>query len=191
MPRRETRRAGCLVLLVVATCALWSCTARDSNPPAPQPTPPSGLEALLVEGPELHASLTTRPMDDSVRHLPPGMIPPGNPHISTDPEFVEAIARSGSQGRLGSEGIRSVLYAVYVAEDELGFYGLEMASLELADQREADAREIWAHNIGGDRASVHREGNVVLVIWHDGVSPECWEAVNASVAERLRSTERP
>ncbi|MHC5028624.1 MAG: hypothetical protein ACYTGR_17895 [Planctomycetota bacterium] len=176
--------AGDLGLLLAASCALWSCTTRDANTPVAQSSP-TGLEVLLVEGPELHASLTTRPMDDSVRHLPPGMIPPDNPHISTDREFVAVISGSGSHGRLGPEGIRRVLYAVYVAENELGFYGLEAASTADAEEREEAVREIWAHNVSLDRARIHRAGKVVVVIWHDGVSPECWAAVNTSVAARL------
>jgi hypothetical protein len=113
------------------------------------------------------------------------MVPKGNPHISTDPLFLEAIARSGSQGQLGGGGIRSVLFAVYIAERELGFYGLEAASEADANDREIALRDIWAHNVRLDRARVHRAGLVLVVVWTDGVSPECWEAVNRSVAERL------
>jgi hypothetical protein len=78
-----------------------------------------------------------------------------------------------------------VLYALYVGESELGFYGFEAASGADADQREDALREIWAKNVGVDRAHVHRKGLVLVVVWTDVVSPECWEAVNASVVERL------
>lgn len=145
------------------------------------------LDSLVLEGHELHASLRTRRVDDSIRHLPPGVLPPRNPHTSTDAGFVEAIARSGSQGRLGREGIRSVLYALYVAESELGFYGLEAESVADANQREDALREIWAHNARLDRAHVYRVGLVLRVVWTDGVSPECWSSVNASVVERLNT----
>ena len=43
----------------------------------------SGLGSLVVEGHELHASLKTRQIDDSVRHVPRAFIPE-NPHASTD-----------------------------------------------------------------------------------------------------------
>jgi hypothetical protein len=146
------------------------------------------LGSLVFEGHELHASLRTRQIDDSIRHLPPGVLPPGNPHLSSDAEFVEVIARTGSQGRLGREWIRSALYAVYVGERELGFYGLEAESVADANQREDALREIVAHMVSLDRMRVYRAGLVLLVVWHDGVSPECWSSVNARVAERLKTS---
>lgn len=145
----------------------------------------SGLDSLAVEGHELHASLRTPPLD-SFRDLPPSVVPPKNPQLSTDDKFVQAIARSSSQGRLGKSRIRSALYARYSAgEREVGVYGLEVESDAVADQRENALREIWAHNGRLGLARVHRNGLVLVVVWHSGVSPECWEAVNASIVERL------
>lgn len=143
----------------------------------------SGLDSLVLEGPELHASLRTRHLD-AVRHVPRAAVP-ANPHHSTNADFVEAVARSGSQGSLGREGIRSALFALYLGETEIGFYGLEAASEEGATRREEALRRIWSHMMGIGRAQIHREGLVIVVVWHDGVSPECWKAVNAKVAERL------
>jgi len=144
----------------------------------------SGLGSLVLEGPELHASLKTRPLDDSVRHVLRALLP-GNPHVSTNAGFVAAIAHSGSQGKLGREGIGSALYAVYRDKNELGFYGLEAVSAADADRLEEALRKIWAYNVNLGRAQVHRQGLVLVVVWHDGVSPECWKAVNAKVVERL------
>ena len=148
-----------------------------------------GLASLVFEGHELHASLRTRQPDDPHRHLPPGL-PPGNPHLSTDAAFVEAIAHNASQGLLGGEGILSVLYALYVGggERELGFYGVEAESVAEANRREDVMREILANNVRIDRMRVHRAGLVLLVVWHDGVSPECWSSVNARVVERLNAS---
>ena len=143
----------------------------------------SGLDSLFLQGPDLHASLKTRQLD-AVRHVPRAVVP-ANPHHSTDADFVEAIARSGSQGSLGREGIRSALYALYLGETELGFYGLEATSEEVAKQREEAVRRIWSHNVSIGRAQIHRQGLVIVVVWNDGVSPECWKAVNAKVAEQL------
>lgn len=169
-------------------CALFLGSACGNSKTRVAPASTSGLASLLVKGHQLCPSLQTRQLDDSVRHLPSGMVPEGNPHHSTDPAFVEAIARSGSQGRLSGDGIRSALYAVYVAEKDLGFYGLEAESEEGANQRETALRDLWSVNVGLDRARVHREGLVIVVVWTDGVSPQCWEAVNRSVAERLVTT---
>lgn len=147
------------------------------------------LSSLILEGHELHASLRTLELG-SIRqlHLPQGAVLPGNPHLSTDAEFVEAIARSGSQGSLGSEGIRSALYARYVAgENELGVYGLEAKTDADADARENAVREIWAFNTHRDRARVHRKDLIIVVVWHATLSPEMWEAVNASLVERLNA----
>ena len=89
-------------------------------------------------------------------------------------------------GRLGREGIRSALYARYAAgEKEVGIYGLEVESDAAADQREEAVRAIWAHNGRLGRARVHRKGLVLVVVWHTGVSPECWKAVNTRIADRL------
>ena len=154
----------------------------------------SGLGSLVLEGHELHASLKTRQIDDSVRHVPRALIP-GNPHVSTNAAFVAVIAGNGSQGwrrgpteaagSLGREGIRSALYALYREKNELGFYGLEAVSAADADRWEEALRKIWAHNARMGIAQVHRKGLVLVVVWTDGVSPECWEAVNAKVVERL------
>src|SRR5215213_9455017 len=57
------------------------------------------LGSLVLEGHELHASLKTGPIDDdSVRHVKRA---PGNPHVSTNADFVTGIARGASQGSLG------------------------------------------------------------------------------------------
>ena len=144
----------------------------------------SGLDSLVLEGHELHASLKTRQIDDSVRHVPRALIP-GNPHVSTNAAFVAAIARNGSHGRLGREGIRSALYALYLGKKELGFYGLEAESAADANRLEDTIRKVWSHNERLGLAQVHRKGLVLVVVWTDGVSPECWEAVNARVVERL------
>ena len=157
---------------------------QKKNTELPKSMRGSGLGSLVLEGHELHVSLRTRQPDEPHRHLPPGLTR-GNPHLSTDAAFVEMIARGASQGSLGREGIRSVLSASYVAERELGFYGLEAESVAEANRREDVLRETWAHMGRINRARVHRAGLVLLVVWHDGVSPECWEAVNAKVVERL------
>jgi hypothetical protein len=157
-------------LLIVAGCA---------------PSAPSALGPLVVDGQELHGSLVTRKLEDAARlHLAPVLR--DNPYLSTDAEFVDVIARIASQGRLGGgEGIRAALYALYLGERQLGLYGLEAASPADADRIEGVLRGIWAHNESLGRARVHREGKVLVVAWHDGVSPSCWEAVNAMVVERL------
>ena len=115
----------------------------------------------------------------------PRALIPENPHVSTDAAFVAIIARNGSQGSLGREGIRSALYALYREKNELGFYGLEAVSAADADRWEEALRKIWAHNVRLGIAQVHRKGLVLVVVWTDGVSPECWEAVNTRVVERL------
>src|SRR5688572_8247395 len=104
----------------------------------------SGLGSLVLEGHELHASLKTRQIDDSVRHVPRALIPE-NPHVSTDAAFVAVIARNGSQGSLGREGIRSALYALYREKNELGFYGLEAVSAADADRWEEALQTGRAH----------------------------------------------
>ena len=145
---------------------------------------PSALAPLVVDGPMLHPSLVTRKLEDAaILHLAPVLR--ANPQFSADSEFVEVLARMSSQGRLGGEGIRAALYALYFGESELGLYGLEAASPADADRRETALRGIWAHNERLGRARVHREGKALVVVWHNGVSPACWEAVNAGVVERL------
>ena len=145
----------------------------------------SGLNPLVLDGHELHASLVTQQIDDVPRLHVSRAVLRDNPQLSTDAEFVEAIARGGSQGRLGGEGIRAALYALYRGESEVGFYGLEAASTADADRLESLLRGIWAHNASLDRARVHRGGKVLLVVWNDGVSASSWEAVNAVVVEHL------
>lgn len=145
----------------------------------------AGLSSLLLEGPELHSSLTTQNIKDNTpRHVSRSVLRT-NPQHSTDTDFVKAIARSGSQGNLNEEGIRSALYAVYLGHRELGFYGVEAASADDADRWEKSIRKIWAHNNSINRAQVHRSGLALVVVWTDGVPLEVWQTVNARVAERL------
>ena len=66
--------------------------------------------------------------------------------------------------------------------------GMKIRRRVLGEQMEGleDAlRGIWAHNVRIGRARVHRGDLVLVVVWHDGVSLDCWEAVNAKVAEQL------
>ena len=144
----------------------------------------SALGPLDVEGPELHASLVTRSLEDTAKyHLVPVLRE--NPQLSTDAEFVDVIARMASQGRLsGGEGVRAALYALYLGESELGLYGLEAASPADADRIEDVLRKIWSLNASLERTRVHRFGKVLVVVWNGGV-PSYWEAVNAEVVKRL------
>lgn len=173
LPLREKIRRKLLLglsLLVVAGCARGV---------------PSALRPLVVEGPELHASLATQKLEDAAKlYLAPVLR--ANPYLSADPEFVNLLARMASQDRLrGGAGIRTALYGLYLGESAVGLYGLEAASAADADRIEGVLRGIWAHNEGLERARVHREDMVLVVAWNNGVSPSCWEAVNAEVVERL------
>ena len=145
----------------------------------------SALRPLVVDGKALHASLVTRKLEDTQRLHVPRAVLRDNPYLSTDAEFVDAIAHGASQGQVGGQGIRAALYALYLGESELGLYGLEAASTAGADRLEGALRGIWAYNESLGRARVHREGKVLVVVWHGGVSPSCWEAVNAEVVKRL------
>jgi hypothetical protein len=144
----------------------------------------SALSPLVVDGPKLHASLVTRKLEDAAK-LSLSRVLRDNPYLSTDTEFVDAIAQIASQGRLGGKGIRAALYALYLGESDVGLYGLEAASTADADRFEDALRGIWAYNERVGRARVHRNGKVLVVAWNNGVSPSCWDAVNASVVERL------
>lgn len=141
------------------------------------------LASLVLEGHELHESLVTRELTE-IRHVPRSVVE-GVPYLSDDPGFVEAVGRGSSQGHLDGKGVRLALFAMYGAERDLGFYGLEASSKADADRLEEALREIWTHNVSLDRARVHRGNLVLVVVWHDGVSPECWNAVNSVIVERL------
>lgn len=153
----------------------------------PTPSLESGLSCIVLQGPELHDTLRTKDLGGA-KDLPTGMVSRENPHLSTESEFVKAVAVGGSQGRLGQVGMRAALFARYSTDShELGFYGLEALTQSAADDREKALREIWAHNASFGRSRVHRQGRILLVIWHDGVTPECWESVNAVVARKLKT----
>lgn len=143
----------------------------------------SGLDPFVLDAHELHASLTAKPFDGANHGVPRGVR--DNPHVSMDADVVASIARYASQGQLGGDGIRAALYALYHGESELGFYGLEATSTAAADRLDGILREIWAHNVRADRVRVHRGGRVFVVVWNDGVSRPCWQAVNDGLVERL------
>lgn len=156
--------------LLIAACSMWG----------------SGLDSLMLEGSELYASLRTRQIDDSDQHMPRALVP-GNPHVSTNAAFVAAVVRNASRSSLGTKGIHSALYALYREANDLGFCGLEAESAADADRWEDAVRKIWARNVLLGLAEVHRKGLVIVLVWTQGVSPECWEAANAKVVERLDS----
>ncbi len=145
----------------------------------------SALGPLVMDGQELHASLEIRRLNDASRLHVPRAVLRDIPYLSTDAHVVDVITGGASQGRLGGEGIRAALYAHYLGESELGFYGLEAASTADAERLEGSLRPIWAYSESLGRVRVHREGKVLVIVWHGGVSPSIWEAVNARILERL------
>jgi len=163
--RRLVQAASALLLVGLAACAT------------------RGLESFALEADDLHASLAPRALERANHGVPEGVSE--SPHLATDAEGVESIARFASQGRLGGEDLRSALFALYDEEGELGVYGLETATPEGADRLEIELRGIWNTNVDLERARVHRGGRVLLVVWNDHVSRECWRAVNEELAERL------
>lgn len=146
---------------------------------------------MLLKGYELHPTLIT-PEPRLIQDLPTGMVLESNPHVSEDGGFIEATARGGSQGRLDGSGMRAALYARYVIdESSIGIYGLEAESGAVADERERALREIWAHNVGLDRAIVRRKDLAVFVVWiwtRDPV-PDYWSDVKGSVDTRLEDAD--
>lgn len=111
-----------------------------------------------------------------------------NPNVSSDADFVETISRSSSQGRISRKGVRSALYAAFGDEDRsVLLRGLEATSDHDASRREAALRSIWRVNMHHGNIRVHRKGKLIVVVWHQGLSPESWEAVNVNVAKRLGS----
>ncbi len=145
----------------------------------------SAWHRLILDGHELHSSLRTQQVSEPIRHLPSHIVLPRNPYASTETEFIDAVVGSSSQGKLAGDGVRSAFYAFYAEEKDLGFYGLEATSTLDADWREVALNKTWAKNMSLDRVRIHRKGLLLVVVRHDGVSPDCWASVNAGVAERL------
>ncbi|MEL7500315.1 MAG: hypothetical protein AAFN77_22150 [Planctomycetota bacterium] len=179
------RCSGFSFVFPALALALLGCEASPTPPQQARKATSSQLQALMVDGEELHESLKTQRLD-SIQDLPLNAELPKNPYLSTDSEFIKAIASGGSQGQLDGDGIGSAFYARYVtAENELGIYGLKAKSNSDADRRESELRKIWAYNSGLDRAHVERDGLVIVVIWNDGVPEPCWQSVKREVAARI------
>lgn len=143
----------------------------------------SRLCPLIVDGPELHPSLMPKQLGGAKHGVPKGVRE--NPHVSTNVDVVESIARYASQGRIDGDGISAALYALYQCEQEVGFYALEANSTGVADRLEGRLRGIWAHNVSLGFARIHRVGRVLVVVWNDGASPACWKVVNDGIVDRL------
>jgi len=144
------------------------------------------LALVFMQGKDLHPSLKTGdPSTGEVRDLSGPEIK-YNPQLDSDPAFVEVVARSSTHGKHPARGLSSALYARYLGESEIGFYGLEASSKADADWWETTTRAIWAKNAGLGRARVHRAGLIVLVVWNDGTSEDIWEAVNGVVVQRMK-----
>ena len=169
------------VTLILGLCCLFVGCNRQTD----QPRIGITLNDFLMDGSELGPSINNHSID-SLRHLPPEMSIPRNPHHSTDERFVLAISGSSSQGQLTSDGICAALYAHYEADGiDVGIYGLEATTMGVANDREKRLKEIWAKNIDLDRARLHRKDLHLILTWHDGVSVESWDAINNEVVSRL------
>ncbi|MBC8404146.1 MAG: hypothetical protein H8E15_02885 [Planctomycetes bacterium] len=107
--KRLAPAANLLLLIALAACAT------------------SGLDPIVLDANELHASLAPKQLDGANHGVPPGVR--DNPHYSTDAE-VRRVDR--------------------------GYYGMEAASTGEADRIEGILREIWAFNVHDDRIRVHR-----------------------------------
>lgn len=163
--------------------ALWTLFGSALLSLAATAGSPGELDRFVLDAHELHEALVAVPVDGLPLHVPHDLLRE-NPQLSTEPEFVEAVARGSSQGRLGSDGVRAALYAVYQEESQIGVYGLEAESSADADRLEPLLREIWARNASLERARVHRRGDVLLVVWNAPHTPPSWEDVNAALAGR-------
>ena len=160
-----------LLFCVVPACAQWLEPEESSATHT--------LKALLIEGPELHPTLQTV-TPGKIHNLPAGVDFKINPEVSDNPLFIHGVARGGSQGRLDGSGMLAALYARYSdGSSDIGFYGLQAQTEQLATEREQALRDIWAHNNRLDRTHVYRKDNVLLVvwIWSKGELPEAWLAV--------------
>ena len=167
-------------LLVAVAAALSGCGS-------------AGLSPLAFTGADLHPSLVALPVQELPSHIPRSLLRT-NPQLSTEADFVEAVARGGSQGgRFDSRGVRAALYAVYRDDDNItvGVYGMEAESEAEADRREDALRAIWAYNDRANRTRVHRGGNVVAVVFSHPATPAHWEAVNEAIAERIGAAKPP
>lgn len=147
-----------------------------------------GLERVMLEASELHPSLSDRPLAHANHGVPFGVR--STPHLTTDPKGIDSIAGFSSQGRLDGDGLCAGLWTALQTDRELGYYGLQCATDAHADEREARLREIWKFNVRHERARVHRNGRLLLVVWHDGVDPACWNAVNDVLVARLAGRSR-
>lgn len=141
------------------------------------------LEPLVLEGSELHASLGPRAIEDANHGLPDGVV--RTPQLATDAAVIESIARHATQGNFGADGVRTALFALYEGAAEVGFYALEAATDPDADRLEDELYGIWEKNMSLGRAQVHRKGRVFVIVWQDGVSPDCWQEVNDALNRRL------
>ncbi|MEM1081505.1 MAG: hypothetical protein AAGH65_07970 [Pseudomonadota bacterium] len=145
------------------------------------------MSELMLDGQELHPALTTVLMSaETIRHVPLEQINT-NPQRPEEPDVIDVIARSGSQGRMSSEGVSSALYALYTTGDrQIGLYGLEAATGPDADRIERELRSIWSHNVSLNRTQIHRHRQSLIVVWTDGDLPlVLWQGVNQAVSDRL------
>lgn len=144
------------------------------------------LDSIAVQGNELHASLVTQSLAGLANFWPPPEMT-GNPFLSEDPAFVEAISKRATQGAgIGDVNLHSALYAVHSSDGKvLGIYGLHAATSADADRAERKLRDTWAYGASLDAVRVHRAGDVLVVVWTRSESVADWEAINESVVARL------
>jgi hypothetical protein len=165
--------------LMICACSLLYLMITPLSTQWLNPAQANNLDALLIEGHELHPTLHTV-TPGKIHNLPAGIDFNFNPEVSAEPQFVQGVARGGSQGRLDGSGMAAALYARYSdGTSDIGFYGLQAETDAVANAREQALRDIWAHNNRLDRTHVYRKDKVLLVvwIWSKGELPEAWQVV--------------
>ena len=164
--RRVRYMGACAAALTAAACA------------APQ------LERFAVCGDALYPGLETPALPFLSRPDCPAGVE-RNPEFGREDAFVTSVGRRASQGRQNGEGVDAALYALYREQADVVLYGLEAADDSVAERLEAQLHEIWDYGVGLGRVRLYRSGRVLLVLWHGGVSPACWESLDAELRARL------
>ncbi len=99
----------------------------------------------------------------------------GNPYLSEDREFIDAFAKELLGEGFDPAHVRAALFSVYEEHAELGIFALRLDDASSAEEAKTI---LIAQSEGAAGAMTFQTGNVVVLLWHDGVSDDCFAAIN-------------
>ncbi len=137
------------------------------------------LEDFIFSEKELPKGCKLKPILSSDK-LPCGI--QSNPFISSDSDFLVCFMRMMHLGSKWVPDIEKGLFLVYEEASEIGIFGLETNSPEIAKQIEKD---MLAINPNDTNSKVFLSGNTLIYLWQDQARTQSFNEIEKLIEAKL------